>query len=315
MKWSKRLPAFLLVLLFALCLAGCGANKDAISEGSADTQSLYNGNDALWGEETAGEDPGETESTESEDTSGISRSGDKLIYTAEVNAEATDFDAAVASLSALVDTMGGYFESSQVYLGSTGSSYRWSYYVIRIPSENYRTFLSRLEENGACHMTNLCENVEDVTESYYDIQNRLTTQQTKLTRLQELLSQAESVEDIITIESEISEVEYLIDYYTGILNSYDSQVAYSTVTLNLDQVTRLTEESDTTLVSRMGASFRGGLNNFVDGCQSLLVWMAGNVLIILLLAVIVAAVIVILRRRSVKKRRAVRPASTEPKEE
>ena len=52
---------------------------------------------------------------------------------------------------------------------------------------------------------------------YYDNEARLTTQRTKLERLQELLSKAEAMEDIITIESAISETELQIEYLTVLI--------------------------------------------------------------------------------------------------
>ena len=56
-------------------------------------------------------------------------------------------------------------------------------------------------------------NLENITETYYDTAGRLKTQKIKLERLQKLLSQAENMEDIITIESAISETEWNIETF------------------------------------------------------------------------------------------------------
>ena len=93
-------------------------------------------------------------------------------------------------------------------------------------------------------MANRAEYLDDVSEAYYDQESRLTTQRTKLERLQELLRQAQDMEDIITIESAISETELEIEFLTGSLRKYDSQINYSTITLSLREVYRREEREE-----------------------------------------------------------------------
>ena len=83
------------------------------------------------------------------------------------------------------------------------------------------------------------------------------TQQTKLERLQNLLAQAENMEDIITIESAISDTELEIERLTGTLRQYDSLVDYSTVYITLQEVYQLSdvEEPATSFGSRISAAF------------------------------------------------------------
>lgn len=66
-----------------------------------------------------------------------------------------------------------------------------------------------------CHVTWQDDSAENISEQYYDTQSRLETAQIKLARLQELLKKAENMEDIITIESAISETEYEIERLSG----------------------------------------------------------------------------------------------------
>lgn len=56
---------------------------------------------------------------------------------------------------------------------------------------------------------------DDVSEAYYDTEARLKTQQTKLDRLHALLEQAATMEDIIALETALSETELQIEYLTG----------------------------------------------------------------------------------------------------
>ena len=223
----------------------------------------------------------------------------KRIYTADVNLETQAFDEAVSGLTALVEQCGGWFQDSSV--GDYGSGYRHGSYTVRVPAENFQTFLTQVGE--LCHVTWQSSSCEDVSEYYYDTAGRLKTQQTKLERLQALLAQAEDMEDIITIESAISDTEQQIDSLSGELRYYDSQVGYSTVRLDLEEVYRLsdTEEPASGFGARLGTALTSGWKGFISGIQGLLIALAyGWVWLVLLAAV---ACLVILWVRRVKKRK------------
>ena len=145
-----------------------------------------------------------------------------MIYTAHMEVETTAFDTADADLRTLVEVLGGYFEQAAVH--NYASGYRSGDYTVRIPADQFHPFLERV--GTLCHVTYQEEFKENVSEQYYDAESRLVTQQTKLERLQNLLAQAENMEDIITIESAISDTELEIEQLTGTLRQYDSLVDY-----------------------------------------------------------------------------------------
>lgn len=308
---ARLLP---LLLALVLLLASCGAGNG----GSMDTAASTVASDAGYGvvTEDAVAEPEETESSEetsSLDDNEVPSSGQvnpqdaevKLIYTANLEMEVLDFDAAVAGLEALVEECGGYIESSNLYAYSAGyGSYgggRSMSYTIRVPSGQYRAFLDAAAETENCFVLNLSEDVEDIGTEYFDAETRLATLRTKLERLQELLSQATEMADIIEIESAISETEYEIELYTSTLNRYDSLVDYATVDLYLEEVIDLTEEEEVTFLARVAQSFRLGAQSFVEGVQDLAVWAAYNALWLLLLALILAAAVLLVRHRRRRK--------------
>lgn len=234
--------------------------------------------------------------------------GAKMIYTADMDLETKEYDAASQALSALVDELGGYFEHRSL---DQGRYYRSLSCTIRVPAGNFRTFLERAGETA--HVTSCTDYLEDVSEAYYDQEARLTTQRTKLERLQELLGRAENMEDIITIESAISETELQIEYLTGSLRKYDSLINYSTVNLSLREVYRLStdEEVPVTFAQRLGAAFSAGFQRGVEGLEDFTVGLARNWMTLLLLAAVIAAVVLLLRRR--KRRKTERSAAVLPK--
>ena len=185
--------------------------------------------------------------------------------------------------------MGGYSENSSLRTG--GSGYRWADYTVRVPAERYDEFLLRAGE--LCNLTWRSESAENVTEAYYDTEGRLRTQQIKLERLQELLSRAEVMEDIITIESAISETEYQIESLSGTLRRYDALVDFATVSINLREVYKLSsvEEVPDSFAARIGSAFTAGLTAFTSGAENLIVGLAYSWMWLLTLAVILAALL------------------------
>ena len=286
----KRGFAWMLALLLLLgLLSGCGGSGNATASDDATTSAdsadngtaSAGGSYGVWAETT--EESGGT----AEDGTSDRLENAKMIYTARMEVETTGFDAADADLRTLVEVLGGYFEQAAVH--NYGSGYRSGDYTVRIPADQFQAFLDRV--GTICHVTYKEEGSENVSEAYYDAESRLVTQQTKLERLQNLLAQAENMEDIITIESAISDTELEIEQLTGTLRHYDSLVDFSTVYITLQEVYQLSnvEEPATSFGSRVGTAFASGWRGFVSTLESLAVALAYGWVWLLLLAVIGAA--------------------------
>ena len=304
----KRIAALVLTgCLSAGLLSGCGSEsaasmteETAVAEAPAESYSMDAAADYGTGNGSmmpAAEGSGETSSAVQ---------GSKRIYTATLQLETTGFDEAVSALTELVDGSGGWVSSSSV--SNQSSSYRYADLTVRVPVEKYRDFLTQAGE--LCHLLYTQEYVDDVTEAYYDTAGRLETQQIKLERLQNLLAQAEKMEDIITIESAISETEQMIDSLSGTLQHYDSQVDYATVNISLQEVGKLSnvEEPTATLGGRLAAAFTSGCRSFLTAAEDLLVALVYSWVWLVILA---AAVIVVVRRL---KKRGVRLPSLRRKD-
>ncbi len=291
---KRRAFAGWLALMLLLALTACGGGKaesnasmGTMEEPAADVQTAYGGMDYNAPAATEMEDALRPE---------------KMIRTATLELETTAFEEAVSGLARLTEELDGYYEYSSAWTG--GSGYRWADYTVRVPAQNYRAFLD--QAGGLCHQISLDESQKNISEAYYDTEGRLKTQQIKLERLQALLAKAEKMEDIITIESAISETEQQIDDLSGSLRHYDDLVDYATVTISLREVYKLSnvEEAPDSFGSRIGSAFTTGWANFTDGLENLVVALAYGWMWVILLAVIAVVVICVLRKR----RKAVLPA-------
>ena len=314
---TRLLPVLLCALL---TLTACGGGSNSAASRPADNNMVSTDSapqapaEGEYGWALDGADTGMPEPSPEESGGGLP-AGVKIIYTADVDLETKEFDQASQALDEAVKELGGWFESRSLY---QGGSYRRLSCTIRVPAEQFEPLLERAGE--AAHMVSRDAYSEDVSEAYYDSEARLTTQRTKLERLQTLLAQAATMEDIIALESALSETELQIEYLTGSLRRYDSLVGYSTVNLQLREVYRLStdEETPMTFGGRLGSAFSTGLQRGMDNLEELVIGLAANWMTLLLLAAVIAGGVLGLRRLGRRRRKAVpppQPAGEEKKDE
>lgn len=303
----KKLGILLLagLLLWSLCACG-GSPQTTQTEQSLATEDASN---SAYDEAS----PSSVESPEGQ-WLGLPRAdhgqgdGTKLIYRGELTLETTQFDQAQTSLDELVAELDGYYQERSV--SGVGSGYRSGWYTVRIPAEAFDQFCDRTGQ--LCHLVSAYATTTDISETYYDTEGRLATQKTKLERLQDLLSKASSMEDIIALESALSETEQAIDDLSGSLRWYDSQIDYASVSVSIQEVYQLSSQDQraTGFGDKLGTALADGLRSAGRGLEALLLGLAYNWILVLVL--IVAA---IFGRRAWKKHRISLPKSLTKKED
>lgn len=297
----KRMVSLLLALVLALVLAGCGASKAA--GGASDSMAASEPEAGYWSNNSKSDDNYDEGGYDADGTPASDPASRpvKMIYNGYMEMQTQDFDAAASGIEALVRELGGYFQQSSVS-NRGSSSYRYGSYTIRIPAAQFETFFQRAGQ--LCHVTYTNTTADDVSESYYDTEARLETARIKLERLQQLLAKATSMEDIITIESAISETEWDIENLSGTLRHYDALVDYATVNVELSEVYQLSgqDKAVTTFGGRLGQSFVNGLRAVGSALEDFAVWLAYSwVWLAVIAAVIVVSIRLIRRKRSGKK--------------
>ena len=297
----KKLSHLSAALLAAVLLAGCGSS---IGSKNGDG-GYYSVNEAASAEVAYDSAAGAADSTlvPEELPDATDETAQKIIYNADIRMESTDFNAARDSLLAAVDANDAWMEYSSLS-GSEKDHDRYAYYTVRVPVENYRTFLADVGEAGS--VLDMSETAENITSSYIDVQARLSALETQRDRLNALADQAETTADLLEIESQLSDVQYQLENYTRQLKNMDQQVSYSTVDIRLSEVATLTP-TGTTFGERIAEAFTGGWQGFV-------VFLQGFVLAIIYLwpVLLVVGVIVVVVRKIVKHRRKTHPKPAKP---
>lgn len=300
-------------------LAGCGASysKNAKAENTYDysSSSGYPG-DGIYAVEN--EEALKSSGTPSNNV----REGRKLIRTAYLSVETLEFDGLLSYVENRTKEYGGYIESLNVNNGSAYNNYygyyessyatrnyksdRYASLIIRVPKDNMDSFLGEVAENS--NIISRTEQEQDVTLTYVDLESHKAVLLAEQERLLQFLEQAETVEDMIILESRLSEIRYQIESMESTLRTYDNQIDYSTINLDIREVVVLTPITtpEKTVWERTGEGFMNSLKNIGIGFREFFV---GLVIILPYLVLFAAIVLVIIWfiffciKRSTKKRR------------
>ena len=312
--FMKRKTLAVCLAALMLVLAGCGGGNgmsNTASGGSTaarpSSPSVAEDSNGYWDMGDSGAYAPETPAAPAggENSSIYQNPGAKLIRRAEFSIQTEQFDESVAALNRLTAECGGYFETASVYGGGRrdANANRWGEYVVRVPAEKYNQFFTGAGELG--YVTGRSESSEDVGERYYDTEARLKTQRTKQERLLTLLEKAETMEDIISLENALSEVEYQIEQYSSTLNRYDALINFSTFTIRLNEVGEVNQEVGETasLGTRMAAGVQSSFRGLVRGGRDFLIWASYNLFLVIILAAVVVVAAIVGKREFKKARK------------
>ena len=174
-----------------------------------------------------------------------------------------------ADTAALSDA-DGYMESSSEYTNT--DSTRSVSLTLRVPQDSYKSFLAAAAQSGSVTYQN--QQAEDITTRYMDTEARLASLTAQRTRLQELQAQADTLADLLEIESSLSDVQYQIESWQSQLDWYSNQVSCCTVYITLNEVETLTPTS-TSFGAKLLAALHNGWTGFVSGAQAVAVFLVG----------------------------------------
>lgn len=314
----KRLFSLTMACLLALSLLCCGCGASSLDYKNSSTESATQRPMADAKTEEVGEVEVEDVFSSSMDTAEAVDSSEaaadpladkniKLIWTAELYVETLDYDALIEKMNLSIQGLGGYIESSYVEgglrLASDRYTNRYGSYSVRIPSANLDAFLEQMGSIG--NVTSKSKSSENITLEYADQEARKATLELEEQKLMELLEQATELEDIITLEARLSDVHYLLDGYSSTLRKYDDLVDYSTVTVHVNEVQKMTQTQAKTLGERIQSGFSDSLYELKVFGEDLLVFLLARSPILLLWAIVILAVVFLIRK--LLKRRAGQP--------
>lgn len=224
----------------------------------------------------------------------------KLIRTASLTIRTAQYDADLEALTQLISSVGGYIESTYQSGDLESGSARSNSMTLRIPSDKLDEFLNGLDSVG--RVVDRSESSTDMTVQYADNEARLATLRAKMERLNELLEKAETVEDLISIESAIADTQYSIDSYETRQRTIDRQVDMSEVDIYLREDSPVEVTSEMSLGERISRAFQNSVEDFGQFLRNMLVFIVMALPALGLMAIITAAVLLICRAKKKGKK-------------
>ena len=337
---NLRLAVYAAAVAAMLALSGCSSSAtesesvssydDEYSEiYSTDSEIYYETSGSVVGESITGSIGGglisgstsDTASGDATDTESAAAENElnpeKLVYTASVVLGTKECDAAVDQLNERLDEVGGIIQDENFYDDTP-----WEYYygiyddsttrkvsgykrlvtTVRIPTANLDAFLNDI--GGIGHVTSSSSYVSNITQEYYSTKSYLESYQNQLDVLLGMYEQCETIDEMITVEQRISEVQAEINQLTTRISSYDRDVAYSTVTITMNEVTEYSdtprEQEEKSFGEKVIERVINSWHTMLDVLEHLLYFIIDIMWLLIIIGIILTLVIVINRKHKKK---------------
>ncbi len=220
----------------------------------------------------------------------------KIIKTANLEYESRTYDEFMETLTREITTCGGYIASQSARGGGEYSynAQRYANLTVRIPASNYDRFMEKASALGS--LTYKSETSEDVTMNYVDTESHIRALETEYSALLTILEKATNLNDVIQLQSRITEVNYQLDTYKAQLRKYDDLISYCTVHISVSEVYRETKNVEVlTFGERIAAALENTFLDIADDAQDLTVDFLASLPYLCIWAVLIVIAVLILR--------------------
>jgi hypothetical protein len=251
---NRKIIALLVVCIAMVAAAGCvgfpttGFNPSSASQDISTGRLPSESKMAYAGE--AASLPISTPSQSGSETSGIDT---KVIKTAYLTIEVNDVPGSVETLKNLAAQKGGYLSSTNIqknYNNRLSGSV-----ILRVPAAEFENALAGVKAIGT--VKSVSTQGQDVTEEYVDLQAQKISFQNQLAQYNEIMKKAVKVEDVITVQQQIDRVQTELNRLEGRLKYLDSQIDFSTISVNLQEPEPVGGETGHNFISTINEGIAG----------------------------------------------------------
>ncbi|WP_328462391.1 DUF4349 domain-containing protein [Actinoplanes sp. NBC_00393] len=184
------------LLLSGALLTGCGGGSE---DNAATSEAAPAVGEVAGGEQAARQgaaDQGKNTAAQAPDLRVDQRS---IIYTGSITVRVEDVTAAAAQATGIASAAGGFIGSDERHSG-TGSD--TANLTLRVPAAKFSSVVDQLAKLGTEEVRGI--NTQDVTEEVVDLDARISVQKARVESAKKLLSQANSLDDLVMLEREVA---------------------------------------------------------------------------------------------------------------
>ena len=192
----------------------------------------------------------------------------KIIYTAQIELIADDFEKTEQELHQLIQDHDAYVARSDTH-GSPGVP-RSGTWTIRVPAKQFEDFKSALATLGELRLNKT--DSDDITDRYYDLKDHIKNDQVEEEALQKLLIEKSAngkLEDVLAIRKELRDIRGKIEEQQGRLQRWDKETALSTVTLKITDRRDYVAPTTPHFGTNIGRTFEGSFDALMSVCRGI----------------------------------------------
>ena len=244
-----------------------------------------------------------------------------LIYECQMVINTIEFDNSIASFKESIKNYGGFIENENFQQNSYSYTYfeedgdletdRTYYATVRIPSDKYEEFTSKLGELGRVKSKNAY--VTNVTQEYNDLKTTLEIYEAKQKRYIKLLAETTDDQYAIEIERELTQIEINIAQIKSRMNEINTDVDYSTVSITINEVNKYVQTPEefeempyidqfVETVKETGSDFISFVGDFILVLISILPYLLFWILIIFGIVMAIKSIIKAIIKKNKKKK-------------
>lgn len=210
----------------------------------------------------------------------------KVIKTgsASLQVGAGQLPATMANLSSDAAGLGGFVASSTQTTGSSPSGD----ITLRVPVASFEVLVGDAQRLGK--VTTLTTTGQDVTSQYVDLQARITSLQDARSQFEQILAKAQSIGDILSVESQIDNLQTQIEQLQGQLQVLDDQTTYSTLTVQVSEASKAAPAVAPKAPSGLSKAWAHARHSFTHGVEAIVAALGGVAVFVLFVAALAVLV-------------------------
>lgn len=179
----------------------------------------------------------------------------KIIKEGSIDFETTDIAKTRNIIDEAIKKLGGYISEENEYTQGNRISQNL---IVRIPADKFDELVSEISK-GVKRFERKSIQLKDVTEEYLDIELRLKIKKETENRFRELLTKANTVNEILSIEKQKGELRADIESIEGRLKYLQNQISFSSLSVTFYELI----STPVGFSSGLGVSLQNGWNNFI----------------------------------------------------
>ena len=243
MTTRTRFAGILTAITMTAALAACSSASDSgssdassggeMSDGMAAASPEMAEEDSVGAQARGGDSATTTGSTSTVVDDSAAPSERAVISTGTVSLRSKDVAEARREVQRVVDAQGGDITDENTETDDEGTT-SYSRLVVRVPGPKFNATMILLEE--AAELRSSTRGADDVTTEVIDTDARVRAQEASLKRVQLLLSRAQSLKDIIWIESQLTSRQAELDSMKSQQSWLEDQTTFATITVDITAI-------------------------------------------------------------------------------